>query len=248
MATSPIKPADTGWQPKRLLAVAAHPDDLEYGIAGSVAKWVQAGAQVTYLILTNGNKGASDRQVDPSQLTARRRREQRQAADILGVNNLLFADFEDGELQNSKAVQREIVRAIRQYRPDTVITMDPTMVYSVPHGFINHPDHRAAGQATLDAVFPLARDHLSFVELLQEEKLEPHKVSTVLLINFGRRNFYVDISSTLEHKLKALAAHASQIADPTTTRRLVVAMAKEAGREANCTHAEAFLKIKIQPA
>jgi len=229
-------------RPKVVLGVAAHPDDLEYGIAGSVARWISEGAEAYYLILTNGNKGSEDRSLTSDQLKALRRAEQEAAGRVLGLKQVFFEDYEDGLLQISPEVKRDIVRVIRQVKPDVVLTMDPTFLYS-ESGFINHTDHRAAGQSTIDAVFPLARDYLSFPELLRDEGLEPHKVKTLLLNNFDKRNFNVDISSFLEIKLKALAEHKSQISDWNMVEKRVRNMSEQAGGRAGVAYAESFVRI-----
>lgn len=228
-----------------VLGVAAHPDDLDFGAAGSMAVWAAAGAKCYYLILTNGNKGTADKDLAPEKLIADRRREQRAAAKLLGVTDVFFADYEDGALEVTLALKRDIVRVIRQVRPDVVVTTDPSMIYSVDSGFINHPDHRAAGQAALDAVYPLARDHLVFPELLAEG-LEPHKVKTVLLNNFDKQNFYVDISETIDKKMAALAAHVSQMSELVATQKRMRELAERMGAQANCAYAEAFLRIDIK--
>lgn len=209
-----------------------------------MAAWAAAGAECYYLVLTNGNKGTADTKVSPDKLIAARQREQRAAAKLLGISDVFFADYEDGALEVTMALKRDIVRVIRKLRPDTVVTMDPSMLYSVDSGFINHPDHRAAGQATLDAVYPLARDHLAFPELLAEG-FKPHKVKTVLLSNFDKYNFYVDISETIDKKLAALAAHISQMPDLTATQTRMRELARSLGTQANCAYAEAFLRIDI---
>jgi LmbE family N-acetylglucosaminyl deacetylase len=232
--------------PKIALGVAAHPDDLEYGIAGTVAKWVSRGTVVYYLILTNGNKGSADRSQTPDQLRDARRQEQRAAAKVLGVKEVFFCDYDDGMLSVSAEVKKDIVRVIRKVKPEVVLTMDPTVVYSIARGFINHTDHRAAGQSTIDAVFPLARDHLSFPELLSEEGLEPHKVSTLLLTNFDRHNFYVDISEVLDTKLKALEQHSTQIPNMAEAEKWVRLMAERIGQGAGLAAAEAFMRLDIE--
>ena len=202
------------YTPKRVLAVGAHADDIDFSASGGAALWAAEGAHVEYLVITDGSSGSGDdRSVSPEQLIELRRDEQRTAAKILGAQNVHFLDYVDGTLENTLDLKRDIVRVIRQVRPDTVIVFDPTFVYSSELGFINHPDHRAAGQATLDAIFPLARDHLSFPELYEKEKLEPHKVEHALLVNFETANYYVDITKHLETKLKGLFAHTSQISD-----------------------------------
>jgi len=193
--------------PQRILAVAAHPDDIDFGFAGSIAKWAQAGAEVYYLIITDGSKGTNDRSVPPSKLIKIREEEQRAAAKLLGAKDVFFLGYPDSELMINLELKKQVTKYIRQLKPDTVLVMDPTMIYSNARGFgfINHPDHRVAGQVTIDAVFPLARDHLSFPDLLSEG-LEPHKVSTVLMINFEKHNFAVDISQTLDKKICSTSA------------------------------------------
>lgn len=230
--------------PRRALGVVAHPDDLDFGAAGSMAAWAAAGAECYYLILTNGNKGTADRALDSEKLTEQRRKEQRAAAKMLGVKDVYFLNYEDGALEVTMALKKDIVQFIRQIKPDTVVTMDPSMLYSVERGFINHPDHRAAGQATLDAVYPLARDHLSFAELAQEG-LEPHKVAHVLLVNFEQQNCLIDITDTLDEKLAALAAHVTQMSDLKAVQARMRGIAEELGAQAGYKYAEAFLKIDV---
>lgn len=231
-------------QPKIVLGVAAHPDDLEFMAAGSMAKFVAEGALGYYLILTNANKGTEDRSLQPDQLRDMRREEQRNAAKILGLTDVFFCDYDDGCLQCNLDVKRDIVRVIRQVKPDVVVTMDPTMVYDADRGMVNHTDHRAAGEATLDAVYPLARDHLSFPELLQAG-LEPHKVKTVLMSHFGQENFYVDISPYMDTKLQALRAHASQLSDPDATCVMVKQWAASNSSKVGATYAEAFVRLDL---
>lgn len=233
--------------PKSVLGVAAHPDDLDFAASGTFAKWTMRGTEVYYLILTNGNKGSADPHAKPEDLTALRRQEQQAAADILGVKKVFFCDYEDGCLCVDMDVKKDIARVIRQVRPQVVVTMDPSMIYDETRGFINHPDHRAAGQATLDAVYPLARDHLSLRELYFDEKLEPHKVETVLLTNFVKQNFFVDITDTLETKFKALEAHASQIPSDDAMKKLMRDMSSMIGKRAPQTmqYAEGFLRIDV---
>jgi len=232
-------------KPKVVLGVAAHPDDLEFVAAGSIAKFIAEGAKGYYFILTNANKGTTDRSLTPDRLRDMRRAEQRAAAKRLGVTDVFFGDYEDGALECAQAVKRDIARIIRTVRPDVVITMDPTMVYDIERGFINHPDHRAAGQATLDAVYPLARDHLSFPELLAEG-LEPHKVKTVLLTHFGQENAFVDITPYIETKLTALGEHASQLPDPEATLAMVRQWATRLGAKVGAPYAEGFVRLEVQ--
>jgi len=232
------------FSPSVVLGIVAHPDDMEFIAGGSIARWIKAGATVHYLVLTNGNRGAN-RPTTPKSLRSTRQQEQRQAADILGVSELMFADYDDCCLENCEAVKKDIVRAIRRLRPDTIITIDPTLVYCAEQGYINHPDHRAAGQATLDAVFPLARDQLSFPELITDEQLQPHEVTNLLLFNLNQANFYVDITDTISTKLLALAAHRSQFTDNQQISAKVHDLAVKNGSQCDTDCAESFMHITI---
>jgi LmbE family N-acetylglucosaminyl deacetylase len=239
---------DQDFTPKRVLAVAAHPDDIDFGFAGSIAKWAQTGAEIYYLIITDGSKGTDDRSIEAAKLIKIREDEQRAAAKLLGAKKVFFLGYPDSELMITAELKKQVTRYIRQLKPDTVLVMDPTMIYSNVRGFgfINHPDHRVAGQVTLDAIFPLARDHLTFPDLLTEG-LEPHKVSTVLMINFEKHNFAVDIGSTLEKKLSALAFHTSQMPDLNATQQMVKGWAETSGKHYGYKYAEAFVRLDIRP-
>ncbi|CAN5330119.1 PIG-L family deacetylase [soil metagenome] len=231
--------------PKTILAIGAHADDIDVTAGGSIAAWIRDGAHVEYLIVTDGSKGTADTNATPEQLIQTRQHEQREAAQKLGVADVHFLPYEDGQLYVNQELKKDIVRMVRQVRPDTVITLDPTMVYSSELGIINHPDHRAVGQATLDAVFPLARDHLSFPDLFSEEKLEPHKVTHVLLIHFDKQDCFIDISGIFDLKLAALQCHASQFTDIDKVGRYVRDMAAVLGRKAGCEYAEGFVRLDL---
>lgn len=230
--------------PKVVLGVGAHPDDLDFIAGGTVAQWVKQGATAYYLVLTNGNKGSATSD-DQAAITADRQAEQQAACDALGVKEVFFCDYNDCELQCDNDVRRSIARIIRQVKPDVVLTFDPSMLYSAEHGMINHPDHRAAGQATLDAVYPMARDHLTFPELLKDG-LEPHKVKTVLLHNLNDQNYCVDITDVMDAKLKAIQAHFSQFGDKPEITEAVHTIAKKAGKHLDCGYAEAFVRVDIR--
>lgn len=232
------------YQPQVVLAVGAHPDDIDFGAAGSVAAWAKAGARVEYLVITDGSKGSPEQDMTSDQLIQLRQREQRDAAAVLGVQKVHFFDYEDGQLEVTMELKKRLVRLIREVRPDTVVVMDPTFVYSSEQGFINHPDHRAAGQATLDAVFPLARDHLSFPDLYAEG-LQPHKVAHLLLINLDKQNCFIDISETLEMKLTALCKHVSQIPDKARLIDMLKGRSRELGKQAGYRYAESYMRVDI---
>jgi LmbE family N-acetylglucosaminyl deacetylase len=232
-------------KPSIVLGIAAHPDDLEFSIAGSIAKWTSQGAKAYYLILTDGSKGTEDRSAKPEDLTRIRRQEQRDAGKIIGLSDVFFEDFEDGTLENSLAVKKAICRIIRKVKPDTVLCMDPTFIYSAERGMINHTDHRAGAMAAIDAVYPLARDHLSFPELLIDEKLEPHKVNTLLMTNFENHNYGEDVTSFVDIKLKALAAHASQIPDIVGRSEMLRGWMSNTGSKYGVKYAEAFVRLDM---
>jgi len=228
-----------------VLGVAAHADDLDYYAGGSMAVFTSQGAKVYYLILTDGSKGSDDRAMTPDRLRDIRRDEQRSAAKTLGVTEVFFCDYPDGMLENTTNVKRDIVRTIRQVKPDVVVTLDPSILYVPDKGLINHPDHRAAGQATLDAVYPLARDHMSFPELLADG-YEPHAAKTVLLANLDSENtaFAIDVSATIEQKIEALGAHGSQFTVQQMKQTLRADAAKVAAKY-GCAYAEPFTRIDI---
>lgn len=230
---------------KIVLGIGAHPDDLDFMASGSMAKLTADGADVYYLILTNGSKGTANMAVTPKELTAIRQREQRRACKILGIKEVFFLEYEDGALEVTMPLKRDIVKYIRKLKPDTVFAMDPSMLYDVEHTFTNHPDHRAGGQAVMDAVYPLARDHLSFPEQCAAG-LEPHEVKTLLLTNFAKQNYYVDITDTFDIKLEALAAHASQVADLQAAHQWVRSFAEEAGQLAGVRYAEGFMRLDVE--
>lgn len=232
---------------KIILAVGAHPDDIDIGCSGSISTWIKNGADAYYLVLTDGSKGSEDAKISNKDLTKIRRAEQQKAADILGVKKVFFLDFIDGELENTPALRKHIVKIIRQLKPTTVICFDPTVVYDENRQFINHPDHRVAGQATLDSVFPFARNTRTFPELLAEG-LEPHVVEEVLMTNFSKSNYFVDISESIDLKMQAIGCHASQFADIEKFKERIKEWGKIIGKK--CTpktkYAESFFQILLR--
>lgn len=230
--------------PHVVLAIGAHPDDIDFSAAGTLAAFARQGAEIHYLQLTDGGSGSEDPSVKRQTIAKIRQEEQQQACDIIGGKSVEFLNYRDGCLENTMEVKTDIVRVIRQLKPDLVIGLDPTMVYAAELGLINHPDHRAAGQATLDAIYPLARDRLS-LPTLAKAGLAPHKVTTVLLANFTEQNHFVDITDTLDTKIAALLAHKSQFSDPRKMTNLVTEWAETAGKQANCRYAEGFTRIEL---
>lgn len=197
-------------RPLRVLVVLAHPDDPEFYCGGTVARWIYEGREVTYCLLTRGDKGDDDVATDPEMLAQKRMAEQRAAAEVLGVKEVIFLDHPDGYLTPDLALRRDVVRVIRQVRPEIIVTCDPTNFFPSDR-YINHSDHRAAGQATLDAVFPASGSGLYFPELLQEEGLKPHKVEQVYVAGAQHPNTIINVTKFLDRKIAALKEHASQI-------------------------------------
>lgn len=232
-------------KPKVVLGIAAHPDDLDFGAAGTMAAFAEDGAAVHYLILTDGSKGSDKPNVTSAELIKIREGEQRAAVKAVGGKDVQFLGYPDGELEVTMQLKKDIVKVIRTIKPDVVITMDPSMLYSAKRGFINHPDHRAAGQATLDAVFPLARDHLTFPELYANG-YKPHKTPTVLLTNFENGNFTVDITRTFNKKIAALRAHTSQVSNVDELQKWLRQMSRAVGEKSGYELGESFMRIDIR--
>lgn len=197
--------------PQRVLVIVAHPDDIEFGVAGTIAKWVKAGAQARYVLCTSGQVGIKDPGLSLEEAAAIREAEQTAAAQAIGVNEVVYLRHQDGILENTIALRRELVREIRRFRPEVLITLDPTAVF-VGENYINHPDHRAAGGAALDAVFPAAGMPALFKEL-EEEGLTAHETRKVYVVSWQHADTYVDISDTIDMKINALRQHASQMGD-----------------------------------
>ncbi|MFO7773314.1 MAG: PIG-L deacetylase family protein [Dehalococcoidia bacterium] len=187
-----------------VMVVTPHPDDAEFGVAGTVARWTREGRDVIYVVCTNGDKGTGDPNMKQADLVRIREQEQLAAARLLGVREVIFLRHPDQALEDTSEFRKEIVRLIRTYRPETVVTAD------LYRRRIWHRDHRIASQVTLDAVFPYARDFLSYPDLL-EEGLSPHKVREVLLWGAEQPNYHTDITDTFDTKIAALRCHKSQI-------------------------------------
>jgi LmbE family N-acetylglucosaminyl deacetylase len=213
--------------PKKIVTIFPHADDAEFSCSGSVARWVAEGNEVVYVLVTNGDKGSDDPTMTSERLIATRKAEQQAACDILGVKEVHFLGHEDAMLVNSLDLRRDLVRVIRKLKPDTVVTFDPTVRF-VGGSYFNHPDHRVTGDVTLDAVYPAARDRMTFPELL-DEGLEPHKVREVYLAGATAADHFIDITDYLETKIAALRAHASQMGDR-NPEEMIREWAREGGK------------------
>ena len=230
-------------EPVRVLTVTAHPDDTEFGFGGTIARWADEGRLIWYCIATNGNKGTSDRSLTPEKLAVIREREQRAAAKVLGVRDVFFLGYPDGELEETREFLGRVVRVIRQVRPDVVITMNP---YPVTR-FVQHRDHRIAGQVAIDAVYPYARDHLHFPEHIHEG-LEPHKVAELYITGADNPDTFVDIGGYMDRKIEALRCHQSQMqnADSPDFAERFKMNAARAGEPFGVPLAETFRRIEIR--
>jgi LmbE family N-acetylglucosaminyl deacetylase len=207
LAGQPAQPdAEAG--PKRALVIAAHPDDADFGAAGTAHLWSKNGWEFYYLVCTNGSKGSDDESLTPADLVRLRHEEQREAARLLGVKDVLFLDYEDGELAYGRGLLGDVVRVVRQVQPYAVFTPDPEAVI-IRDSFINHADHRVTGLVAIDAVYPAARDRLNFPEQIAAG-LQPHKVSELYIWGSERSNFDVDITDAVGVKVQALLLHKTQ--------------------------------------
>ena len=227
------------------MSIHAHPDDQEFTVAGTLAKWARAGCEIVSVCITSG--GAGSNKYTPLDMTRHalvtiREDEQREACRILGVKEPIFLGYEDGALEPSIGLRRELTRLIRRHRPEAVLTGDPTVRY-YGTAYMNHPDHRAAAAGALDAVFPSAGTRLIFPELL-DEGLEPHEVRQVYIHGAERPDTYVDISEFLDVKLAALRAHKSQMGewDPS---EMITQWAREQGRRRKLAAAESYRRMLL---
>jgi LmbE family N-acetylglucosaminyl deacetylase len=200
-------------EPADVMVITPHADDAEGGAGGTVVRWTREGKEVVYVVCTNGDKGTSDPNITPDQLAEIREEEQRAAAKLLGVREVIFLRYPDQGLEDTPEFRKAIVRLIRMYRPYTVVTVDPYRRY------IWHRDHRITGQVVLDAIFPYARDLYAYPDLI-EEGIQPHKVREVLLWGSEEPNYRSDITDTFDIKFKALSCHKSQIGDNPSPERI----------------------------
>jgi LmbE family N-acetylglucosaminyl deacetylase len=232
--------------PARVAVIAAHPDDPDYGSAGSCAVWAAMGHTVTYVIVTNGSKGSDDLHLSTADLIATREREQRAAAEILGLAGVMFLGKEDGMIVPNLELRRDLVRVIRQLKPDVVLCDNPDMFF-YGNTYINHPDHRAVATAALEAIFPASQNHRYFPELLTEGH-QPHKVREVWVdLISGEPDAVVDVTTTAHLKIEALRAHKSQMSSDDDPTEWIWEWLRENGKKHNppVEFAEAFKVMRI---
>ena len=239
-AVTKIDSAQEPQVPKRVLCVNAHPDDQEFTVGGTLAKWARAGAEIITVVITSGDAGSNERtpeEMTKTQLAAIREIEQRNACAVLGVQETVFLRYGDGTLQPTLDLRRDLTRLIRKFKPDAVVCGDPTARF-FGNSYMNHPDHRAAGDAACDAVFPSAGTKFIFPELLAEGYM-PHEVSRVFLHGSEKSDVWIDVSETLEIKVRALKQHVSQIGD-WDPMEMMQEWARDEGKEKGLDAAESF--------
>jgi len=230
------------YQPKRVVVCVAHADDIEFGMAGTVARWVENGAHATYVIITDNRSGSNDPDADIPALIKTREQEQIAAAAEIGVTDVRFLGYRDGNLQPTLELRKQLTAIIREVRPNAVMTLDPETMIAAGRNYINHPDHRAAGEATLYAVFPSAETRPIFPELL-DDGLEPHKVNKLFMTLTNHPDTTIDISATMERKKAALLHHKSQLnAD---VIKMISNWNAEAGKDHGFAYAETFRVLNL---
>jgi len=230
--------------PERLLVITAHPDDADFGIAGSVARWVGEGAVAQLVCCSSGEAGSDDADTEPLELAATREAEQRAAAEIVGYEDVTFLHQPDGAVANDLALREQLVRIIRTFRPESVAAIDPRLIVHEA-GFVQHVDHREAGAAAIDAVYPAAQNAMAFPHLVKSEGLAPHHVERLYLFWSERPGAYVDIADTIDTKLAALRAHASQHRQPEQLEVRIRSWARREGEAVGLEAAESYSVIDL---
>ncbi len=222
----------------QVLVTIPHPDDAESRMAGAVAHWVREDKDIIYIVCTNGDKGTNDPDMNPEELVAIREQEQLAAATILGVREVIFLGHTDQGLEDTPEFRKELVKLIRMYKPETVVTVDPY------RGYLDHRDHRITARVTLDAVFPYAGDVHSYPDLL-EQGLQPHKVKEVLIYGTEDPNYHINITDTIDVKIAALRCHRSQVGDRSELGERIRQRARTSAEGQDYELAEAFHREEI---
>lgn len=234
--------------PASAIALFAHPDDPDFTCGGTIARWTAAGCDVTYVIMTDGRSGAAglndeeNARISPAELIAMRQQEQLRAAEALGVKDVIFYEYPDGELVHTVELRKRLVREIRARKPEAAIAFDPQR--RVMTGYVQHPDHWTSGEAALAAIFPLGGTRRAFPDLL-DEGLEPHGIRDIYLVSSVQPNLRIDITDTMERKIAAMHCHYSQVADTERTAGFMRQMAAATAVGTQFTYAEAFQFIRM---
>ncbi len=239
--------SDLNGKGKVVLAIGAHPDDVEFGCGATMAKLASDGATLHFVIVTEGNRGSRHHQILKEDLVKSRREETENASKVLGAKSVTYLGEEDGNLIPDIVFKEKIVRLIRQIKPDMIFTHDPAYFYVIGEEYssVNHHDHRATGEAVLDAVYPLSRDLLSFPEH-QDQGLTPHKVLEVFMFNFNNPNFFVDVTKFIDTKVKSIWEHKSQVDDESEVEKWAKERASKLGKMSGHLYAEGFTKLTLK--
>ncbi len=231
-------------RPARLMVIVAHPDDADFGPAATIARWTRGGTAAHLVCCTSGDAGADDARTDPLELARIREREQRAAAAHVGYEAVTFLHRPDGALANDLALREQLVRLIRTFKPDAVATFDPTILIHAD-GYVQHTDHREAAMAAVDAVYPAARNAMSFPHLVIHEGLEPHSVARLYLFWTDKATAWVDVSDTMDVKIAALREHASQLRKPEELEERIRGWGAEEGDRFGVAAAETFRIVEL---
>jgi LmbE family N-acetylglucosaminyl deacetylase len=227
---------------ERVMVISPHPDDVDFGCSGTIAKWRRLGVDITYVVCTSGDKGM-ELEAEPDAVAAIREKEQLAAAKVVGVRQVVFLRLKDGELENNLEFRKTLVRVLRQYRPDVVLSLDPANM-GFENVYVSHADHRAAALAAFDAIYPAARNRNFFPELLGEGLL-PHAVSRIYFFGTANPNTWIDISETIETKIEALQAHKSQVEGFEDLSAWVKERFGQLGEKEGFAYAEAFRHLVV---
>lgn len=226
---------------KTFLVFSAHPDDLDFACSGTVAKLRKEGNKVVYCIISNGEKGTHKLKVSKKEIIRIREKEQKRSAKILGVKKVIFLNEKDGEVENTKALRRKLVRVIREIKPDIVLSSDPA-VFAFDNFYRYHRDHRKAAEAVFDSLYPASGSEAFFPDL----KKKPHTIKEAWFFATDQPNFWIDISATIDKKIKALLSHQSQMTDQGKLKNMILSWAQAKGRRKKMRYAETFRKLKLE--
>lgn len=236
--------SNSSYVPERAMAISAHPDDIEFGSVGTLARWAKEGCEVAYVLVTSGDVGIAEPGMTKERAMEIREAESLAAAKIAGVEDVTFLRIGDGMVENTMELRKRLVREIRRFKPEVIVSLDPTLMFT-SRGGINHPDHRAVGEATMDAVFPASGQPNLFQEL-EEEGIFAHKVRKVYVSSRGEGDTYIDISNTIDLKIAALKAHDSQVGKAEGLEERIREWSASIGKGKEMAHAEAFRVLTIE--
>ena len=225
---------------KRILVFSAHPDDLDFGCSGTVAKLTKQGNKITYCIISNGEKGIAKFKTSRQDIISLREQEQKRAASIVGVKDIIFLSEKDGEIENTRALRRKLVNVIRKIKPEIVFSFDPAN-FLFDNFYRYHRDHRKAAEAVFDALYPAAGSQVFFQDL----KRKPHTIKEVWFFATYQPNLWIDISGTIGQKIEALFSHHSQISDEKELKKEIFDRARKIGKKKKMKYAENFRKLML---